>query len=385
MDRRQFLAASSLAAVAAAPSLAFAQGAAGTMAPATAPSSVVNFTSDGLELTPAEYAAVLQDMAGDIVTDNYSIGGTIETLEKTFASALGKPAAVWLPTGTLANHMALRALAGERRRVLVQAESHVYNDSGDGATTLSELNLVPLAQNGTMFDLADAQAWTQRTERGRVPLAVGAIGVESPVRRRDHEYVDPKQLRALSDWARAQGIGLHLDAARGFNLAQHTGVSLREHAALFDTVMVSLWKHFNAKAGAILAGPAEIITGLQHQRRMFGGSLPQAWPVTAPALKYVDGYERDYAAAWRAAGALLARLEASGKFVVRRLPHGTCRVYVSAPGVDLARFVDRAAAAGVQVSAHANDAREFPMQVNTSLLRRAVDEVATILLSAATG
>jgi threonine aldolase len=378
MDRRQFLAAGGLAVAVAAPSFAQAAAPANDAAPAT-----VNFHSDGLDLAPAEYAAVLQAMAGEVTPDNYSIGGTIESLEATFAALLGKPAALWLPTGTLANHMALRALAGEKRRVLVQAESHVYNDTGDGASTLSALNLVPLAPGAESFPLEDAQAWTRRSEGGRVPLAVGAIGIESPVRRRDHAFVDPLELRRLSAWARGEGIGLHLDAARGFNLAQHTGVSLREHAALFDTVMVSLWKHFNAKAGAILAGPAALLDGLRGQRRMFGGSLPQAWPVTAPALKYVATYERDYAQAWRAADVIFAKLEASGRFEVRRLPHGTCRVYVSAPGVDFERLGERAAAEGVQVSGHANEAGEMPMQVNTSLLRRSAEDVARVLLSAA--
>jgi threonine aldolase len=71
------------------------------------------------------------------------------------------------------------------------------------------------------------------------------------VRRRDQAFVDPAELRRLSAWARAEGIGLHLDGARMANFARHTGVGLREHAALFDTVMISLWKHFDAASGAI--------------------------------------------------------------------------------------------------------------------------------------
>jgi threonine aldolase len=381
MDRRQFLAAGSLAAVASTAWTASVAQAADT--DATPSFTTVNFTSDGLNLAPAEYAAVLHEVAtaARFTPDYYAINGVIAELETTFAALFGKPAAVWLPTGTLANHMALRALAGERKRVLVQAESHLYNDTGDGASTLSGLNLVPLAAGATSFTLEDAQAWTQRAQGGRVPLAVGAISVESPVRRRDHEFVDPAQLRRLSAWARAEGIGLHLDGARLANLARHTGVGMREHAALFDTVMISLWKHFNAASGAILAGEAALIEGLQGQRRMFGGSLPQAWPVAAPALKYVAGYERDYAAAWQAADALFARLEGSGRFRVRRLSQGTCRVFLSAPGLDVEAFAERAGSQGVVLGNHVNDAGELALQVNTSLLRRPVDEIARVLLS----
>ncbi|MGH8029976.1 MAG: beta-eliminating lyase-related protein, partial [Arenimonas sp.] len=246
-------------------------------------------------------------------------------------------------------------------------------------------NLVPLAAGATAFGLDDVQAWVQRSAGGRVPIEVGAISIESPVRRRDHAYVEPAELRRISAWARSEGIGLHLDGARMFNLAQHTGVGVREHAALFDTVMVSLWKHFNSKAGAILAGEKALIDGLQGQRRMFGGSLPQAWPITAPALRYAAGYERDYAAAWRAADDLFARLEASGRFHVRRLPQGTCRVFVAVPGVDVEGFAGRAHDGGIDLAAHATDSGELMLQVNTSLLRKPVEEVARVLLAASQG
>ena len=73
------------------------------------------------------------------------LGGVVEELEQRFAKLLGKETAIFMPTGTLANHIALRTLAGNRRRVLVQSESHIYNDTGDCVETLSGLNMMPLA------------------------------------------------------------------------------------------------------------------------------------------------------------------------------------------------------------------------------------------------
>jgi threonine aldolase len=80
---------------------------------------------DGIPHTPEEYAQLLAGLAksGKLTSDEYSRGGVVETLEARMASLLGKEAAVWLPTGTLANHLAVRLLAGDRRRVLVQAEA----------------------------------------------------------------------------------------------------------------------------------------------------------------------------------------------------------------------------------------------------------------------
>ena len=108
---------------------------------------LVKLFGDGLGLSPAEYVDVLQRILDEngIDADYYSNGGVVEELENTMAEALGKERAVYFPTGTLANHVAIRQLAGSRTRVIVPHDSHLYNDSGDCAQQLSQLNLVPLA------------------------------------------------------------------------------------------------------------------------------------------------------------------------------------------------------------------------------------------------
>src|SRR5438445_2734494 len=85
---------------------------------------------DGIPHTPAEYSRLLARLAepGQLIVDDYSRGGVVEQLEARVASSLGKETAVWLPTGTLANHLAVRLLAAGKRRVLVQAGGHLYND-----------------------------------------------------------------------------------------------------------------------------------------------------------------------------------------------------------------------------------------------------------------
>ena len=110
--------------------------------------ALVQFCSDGLGLSPAEYARLLGEIAASrgIDTDDYSRGGVVAELETKMAALLGKEAAVFLPTGTLANHLAVRLLTRKARRVLVQAESHLLNDEGDCTQTLSGLTLVPLAR-----------------------------------------------------------------------------------------------------------------------------------------------------------------------------------------------------------------------------------------------
>src|ERR1700752_401796 len=107
----------------------------------------IHFRSDGVALSPAEYGRLLSWLADEagIAADEFSLGGAVERLERRMAESLGKETAVFMPSGTLANHLAVRLLAQRGRRVLVQRDSHLYCDCGDCAQELSGLTLVPLA------------------------------------------------------------------------------------------------------------------------------------------------------------------------------------------------------------------------------------------------
>lgn len=381
MDRRKFLAVGGLAA--AMPVLARADA---TDAGADTEFGLfksVNFVSDGLGLSPREYAVLLDKATKDqeLDPDNYSRGGLIAALERQFAQLLGKEAAMFVPTGTLANHLAVRKLAGNDRRVLVQAESHLYNDSGDCAETLSGLNLIPLAEGRSTIELAEVRRWVERSAGGRVETKVRVISIENPVRRNGHDMVEFGELERVCGYAREQGIRLHLDGARMFNLPFHSGRSVREYAALFDTVYVSLWKHFNGASGAILAGDADFIDGLFHMRRMFGGALPQAWPQVALVGQYAETYEEDYAKAWQATDRLIALLQADGRFEVSKPPNGTSRFLLTVSGVAPDDWTARLRRRGVILPYAHPGSGVLAMQVNPTVLRTSPDVLAQIFIA----
>src|SRR5260370_19919794 len=173
---------------------------------------------DGILHSPAEYAQLLVTLTakGEVAPDNYSLGGVVAHLEARMAALLGKEAAVWLPTGTLANHLAVRLLAGNRRRVLVQAESHLMNDCGDCAEVLSGLHLVPLAPGKATFTLAEVERAAYEASMGRVATPIGAIQIESPVRRKQRDRFDFEEMKKIAAWARAPHVGLPLEGARRF-------------------------------------------------------------------------------------------------------------------------------------------------------------------------
>jgi threonine aldolase len=326
--------------------------------------SLVYASGDGIPHTPAEYSRLLANLTqnGDVATDEYSRGGVVEKLEARMASLLGKEVAVWLPTGTLANHLAMRLLAGAKRRVLVQAESHLYNDCGDCAQTLSNLNLIPLAPGKATFTLDDVEEALNRSASGRVATPVGAIQIETPVRRRHGERFDFGELKKVAARARERGIGLHLDGARLFLESAYTGRPVREYAALFDTVYISMYKYFNAASGAVLAGPKALLADLYHPRRMFGGGLQQVWPFAAVALHYIDGFEQRFRTAVETSEKVISTLGTDGNFELQRYPNGTNIFRLHVQNVNAGVYHVRLEQAGIVARAPEGD--WFTLQVN---------------------
>ena len=336
----------------------------------------IQFTRDGLDFSPNEYSRLLERLTiENNIVDDYSRFGVVERLEKKFATLLGKESAIFMPTGTLANHIALRKHAGENRKVLLQQVSHVYRDTGDGAQTLSGLHLVPLAYDKTSFTLEDVMSAIENVSRERVRTGVGAISIESPVRRKNNQVFDYSEMKRISEYASNEGIKMHLDGARLHNAVVHTGVPAIEFSSLFDTVYISMYKDFNAASGAILAGDDEFTRDLYHTRRMFGGGLPQVWPFAAVALHYADSFEDDYRESLRRFSAFSSLLNRSGRFKVEQVENGTNVFRLSVFGTDPETFRQNLEKVDVSIPAPAGENFFFP-KTNNTLLFIEPDELA---------
>ena len=146
--------------------------------------------------------------------------------------------------------------------------------------------------------------------------------------------------------ARKLGIGLHLDGARLYIASAYTGISPAEYAAPFDTVYVSLWKYFNALNGAILAGPANVLDGMFHTRRMFGGALFNAWPFTLLARHYANGFIDHMKSAITVSEELIRGIGSEG-VRVERIPNGTNIFRLIVPQRKGSRLRERLAENGI--------------------------------------
>jgi threonine aldolase len=317
------------------------------------PSRVVHTSGDGIGITPREYAARLNTLSQgkDVREDNYLLGGEVEAFEQHWAKLLGKETAVFMPSGTLANHLALRALAGPKRRVIVPEMSHVYNDTGDACQTLSGLTLMPLAPGKATFTVADVDAVVTRTAGGRVATDIGALLIESPVRRLTGQMFDWEEAKRVTAFARSKGIRTHLDGARLFIASAYTGITPAEYSSHFDTVYISLWKYFNCGIGAILAGPKSMLDGMYHVRRMFGGNLAVGWNAALVARHFMDGFEARLKSAVQISETFYSTMAKHPRVSIERIPDGTNLTRVSFKGIGAATVAKRVAERGVAMSA----------------------------------
>lgn len=341
--------------------------------------NTVIFRGDGEPKTPSVMLQQLAEFDQEFAleADSYSLGGNVEQLEKKCAEMLGKEAAVFMPTGTLANHLAIRRLCGVKPRAIVQEQSHLYNDSGDCVTRLSNINLIPLAKETPYFTLETLKIAVEQAESGRVINPVGVVMIESPVRRQAGKIMPFDEMKAVTDYCRDKQIGTHLDGARLYMMSGATGIRPTDYAALFDTVYVSLYKYFGAPFGAILAGTAEFADGLYHERRMFGGGLASANFAAALALQGIEGFEARFNRAMAHATALFDKINALEGINVEPFKHGS-NIFPLKLGsdIDSQRFVKTLAGYSVSVSPPDSDhSRRIMLTVNPTLLRQDVPDL----------
>ncbi len=216
-----------------------------------------------------------------------------------------------------------------------------------------------------------------RVRNGRVTTGIGAISIESPVRRTNNEVFNFEEMQKISKYAKAHGIGMHLDGARLFNAPAHTGKTVQQYADLFDTVYISLYKDFNAASGAVLVGSKSFCDGLYHTRRMFGGSQPNAWPFAAVALEYVDSFPTDYTKSLTQAKAIFNAL--SAQYRLEEIKGGTnvMKLYVLSgdPFKVRSKLLER----NIKLNKPTSDFKGFYIKVNPSILRLGTTELLNYL------
>lgn len=286
----------------------------------------VKFFGDSDRIEPAAYLAQLQEAAKKkpIERDSYGQGGAVSALEKRFESITGKEKAIFMPSGTMANQLAIAVLSGVKTKVFVQETSHVYRDEADAAQAVFQKRLMPLATGASFFTASQlADAIEALKEQEVFDSGIGVVSIENPVRRTLGRTVPFDEIRKVSEYCRSKQLKLHLDGARLFLAAAWQGISIKEYAVQFDTVYISLYKYLGANAGAILCGDRSVIDQMPHLMKIHGGSMYSNWPNAAMALLQLDQIEERFKQVKQRATELFATLNQVAGIRITTMPDGT--------------------------------------------------------------
>jgi threonine aldolase len=171
------------------------------------PEAIV-FAGDGEPQTPESTIELLSDLLAQdkLRADSYLQGGTVQEFEERMADELGKESAIWMPTGTMANVIALRKHCGTNARVALQEQSHIYHDEGDALSSLCGINGVPLAPGRSYFTIEELESFLDQSLNGRVKNKVGAVSIESPVRRQAGQIVPWDDMKSITDLCREKTV-----------------------------------------------------------------------------------------------------------------------------------------------------------------------------------
>jgi threonine aldolase len=291
--------------------------------------------------------------AAPVGDDQYGEDPSVNRLQERIAELLGKEAALFVPSGTMANQIGLKILTRPGDEVILGDEAHmVWHESGAGAAN-SGVQFAVVGRGG-LFTAADLRA-AYKPPRHIVMPPTALVAVENTHNRGGGIVFPQDDAVAICDTARGLGMASYLDGARLFNAAAASGRSLAELAAPFDVVSVALSKGLGCPVGSVVAGRRDDIARAVRARRMFGGAMRQSGILAAAGLWALDhNLERlteDHANARLLAERLAGLRGVSLDLATVQSNIVIFRVAEGAP--DAAAIVARAGQLGVLVSAFA--------------------------------
>ncbi|HEX3523363.1 MAG TPA: GntG family PLP-dependent aldolase [Stellaceae bacterium] len=328
--------------------------------------------------SPAMRQALAAAPVGD---DQYGEDPSVNRLQERIAELLGKEAALFVPSGTMANQIALKILTRPGDDVVVGDEAHiVWHESGAAAAN-SGIQFTVVGQGG-LFTAADLRAAYKPPGHIVFPPTT-LVAIENTHNRGGGVVFPQSEAVAICETARELGMASYLDGARLFNAAAATGRSLAALAAPFDVVSVALSKGLGCPVGSLIAGRHGDISRARRARRMFGGAMRQSGILAAAGLyaldhnlaRLVEDHANARLLAERLAGLRGVRLDLAtvqSNIVIFRMEEGK---------PDAAAIVARAQETGVLISAFGERTVRAVthLDVSRDQCRRAADLLAAVI------
>ncbi len=249
---------------------------------------MIDLRSDTVTQPTPEMRRVMAEapVGDDVLGDDPSVNA----LESYVAELLGKEAAVYMPSGTMTNQVALRSHTQPGDEVFLESEAHIYYYEGGGPAALSGVTCRLLPGEDGVFSAATLEQ-VLRPQDPHFPRS-RLVCVENTHNRSGGRIFPLKTIGAISQVCQRHDLRLHLDGARFWNACIATGISETDYAAPFDTVSVCFSKGLGAPVGSALVGTTAQMMKARRFRKMFGGGMRQAGMIAAGAL-YALQHQRD--------------------------------------------------------------------------------------------
>jgi threonine aldolase len=233
----------------------------------------------------------------EVGDDVFGDDPTVQALEARTAELLGKEAAIFVPSGTMANQIAVGVHTQPGDELLCSTTSHVYVWEAGGIARNSGVTARTFEGDGGLLSLDDLRDAIRPNDAHYVRTRL--ISLENTHNRGGGRIHPMESIAAIRRWARDHNLAMHLDGARLMNAVVATGRSAREWAQHFDTVSICFSKGLGAPVGSAVAGSSEAIQQARRLRKVFGGAMRQAGIIAAGALyaleHHVDRLSEDHA------------------------------------------------------------------------------------------
>ncbi len=241
---------------------------------------VIDLRSDTVtKPTDAMREAMARAEVGD---DVYGEDPTVNALESLAVERLGKAAAVFVPTGSMANLISIMAQTGKGDEVIVDSEAHTYLHESGAMTAVAGCHPRPLSTERGIISPAQFEAALRPSDAHYPPTRL--VVVENTHNRHGGTVATAEQIDDLAAAAHRHGVKVHLDGARLFNAAVALGVPASRLAANVDSVTFCVSKALSAPVGSVLSGDADMIVRARRFRKMVGGGMRQAGVLAAAGI-----------------------------------------------------------------------------------------------------
>jgi len=248
------------------------------------PQQLLDYRSDTVTQPTAAMREAMA--AAEVGDDVYSEDPTVNRLLATVAELLGKEAALYMPSGSMTNQVAIRTHCRPGDAFLCEAESHVFYYEQGAFAQLGGIVAQTVPGENNLLTVEDME--DRIFAGGAHQVRTRLVTLENTHNRGSGAIQPFDDLARICDWAAEQGLQRHLDGARLFNTVVATGISAREWAKHFDTVSICFSKGLGAPVGSCLAGSREVIDRAHRSRKCFGGAMRQAGIIAAGALHALE-------------------------------------------------------------------------------------------------